>query len=173
MALAALWNAAGLHFRAEYVERELQAALARNTGLVIVADEPPTGAGRIVGARRSAGPGWTGIQPALHPEPYVFVTVPEPPPDLEPFAFIREDEGITLVVTRGQADQAGLPYQYVAARVTLTIGSALSATGLTATVSRVLASAGISCNVIAGFHHDHLFVEWDRGADAAALLRQL
>ena len=109
----------------------------------------------------------------MHPEPYVFVTVPEPPPDLEPFAFIREDEGITLVVTRGQADQASLPYQYVAARVTLTIGSALSAVGLTATVSRVLASAGISCNVIAGFHHDHMFVDWDRGADAAALLRQL
>ena len=43
MALAALWNAAGLHFRAEYVERELRAALARNPGLVIVADEPLTG----------------------------------------------------------------------------------------------------------------------------------
>ena len=121
----------------------------------------------------AAAPGWTGIQPALHAEPYVFVTIPEPPPDLEPFAFIREDEGITLVVTRGQADQAGLAYQYVAARVTLTIGSALSAVGLTATVTRVLASAGISCNVIAGFHHDHLFVDWDRGLDAAALLRRL
>ncbi len=120
-----------------------------------------------------AASGWTGIQPALHPEPYVFVTVPEPPTDLEPFAFIRENEGVTLVVTRGQADQAGLPYQYLAARVTLTIGSALSAVGLTAAVSRVLASAGISCNVIAGFHHDHLFVDWDRGADAATLLRQL
>ena len=50
MALAALWNAAGLHFRAEYVERELRAALARNPGLVIVADEPPTGlAGSVFG----------------------------------------------------------------------------------------------------------------------------
>ncbi len=42
-ALGALWNVAGLHFRAEYAERELQAALARNPDLVIVADEPPTG----------------------------------------------------------------------------------------------------------------------------------
>ena len=64
MALAALWNAAGLHFRAEYVERELRAALARNPGLVIVADEPPTGlAGSVFGtfdwppARTSAGRG--------------------------------------------------------------------------------------------------------------------
>ena len=64
------------------------------------------GAGRIARARRGRRARVAGIQPALHPEPYVFVTVPEPPPDLEPFAFIREDEGITLVVTRGQADQA-------------------------------------------------------------------
>jgi len=41
---------------------------------------------------------------------------------------------------------------------------------LTATVSRVLAAAGISCNVIAGSHHDHLFVDWDQGAQAVTLL---
>jgi hypothetical protein len=60
-----------------------------------------------------------------------------------------------------------------AARVTLAIGSSLIAVGLTATVSRVLAAAGISCNVIAGSHHDHLFVDWDQGAQAVTLLRQL
>jgi uncharacterized protein len=116
---------------------------------------------------------WTGIEPALHPEPYVYVTVPEPPPGIRPFASIQEDEGLTLVVTRDQADRAGLPYEYTAARVTLTIGSSLSAVGLTARVSQVLAGAGISCNVIAGFRHDHLFVDWDRGPDAEALLRRL
>jgi hypothetical protein len=109
----------------------------------------------------------------LHAEPYVFVTVPEPPPGLEPFAVIREDEGTTLVLTRDQADRAGLRYDYTAARVTLKINSSLSAVGLTAAVSRVLADAGISCNVIAGFAHDHLFVDWDRGPKAVALLRRL
>ena len=116
---------------------------------------------------------WTGIEPALHAEPYVFVTLPEPPPGLDAFAVIREGEGVTLVVTRDEAERAGLPSEYVAARVTLTISSSLSAVGLTAEVSRVLADAGISCNVIAGFRHDHLFVDWDRGAEAAALLRGL
>jgi len=40
-------------------------------------------------------------------------------------------------------------------------------------VSRVLADAGISCNVIAGAAHDHLFVDWPSGDRALGLLRQL
>jgi len=86
---------------------------------------------------------------------------------------IREDEGITLVLTRADADRAGLPYDYVAARITLRVNSALADVGLTASFSRVLADAGISCNVIAGLAHDHLFVDWDKGAQALALLRRL
>ncbi len=101
------------------------------------------------------------------------MTVPAPPPDIEPFAAVREDEGLTLVLTQDQADRAGLGYDYRAARITLSIGSSLSAIGLTAAVSQTLAHAGISCNVIAGFRHDHLFVDADRGAEAAALLRRL
>ncbi len=135
-------------------------------------------------ADEQAGSGeWKDLEPDLHAEPYVYVTVPRvtvpgvtvpgPPAALDAFAVIREDEGVTLVLTRRQADAAGLPYDYVAARITLTIKSALAAVGLTAAVSRVLADAGISCNVIAGFAHDHLFVDWDRGEEAAARLRRL
>jgi hypothetical protein len=53
------------------------------------------------------------------------------------------------------------------------VNSALDEVGLTALVSRVLADAGISCNVIAGMAHDHLFVDWDRGEEALALLQGL
>ncbi|HEY4463046.1 MAG TPA: ACT domain-containing protein [Streptosporangiaceae bacterium] len=116
---------------------------------------------------------WGDIEPRLHAEPYVFVSVAEVPPGIQPFAVIREDEGTTLVTTRDEADRAGLSYGYVAARITLTINSSLSDVGLTAAVSRVLADAGISCNVIAGLAHDHLFVEAGRGPEAAALLRDL
>jgi len=35
---------------------------------------------------------------------------------------------------------------------------ALSAVGLTAVFAGALAAAGISANVVAGFHHDHVFV---------------
>jgi hypothetical protein len=118
---------------------------------------------------------WQDLRPVLYPDPYVFVSVPVLPPEAGApgtglFAVIREDEGITLVLTRDQADRLGLGYEYVAARITLTIGSALAAVGLTAKVSQVLATAGISCNVIAGLAHDHLFVDEARGPEALALL---
>jgi hypothetical protein len=37
-------------------------------------------------------------------------------------------------------------------------------------VARALAGAGLSCNVVAGYHHDHVFVRYD---DADAALRTL
>jgi hypothetical protein len=92
---------------------------------------------------------------------------------MSPFAVIREDEGVTLILTRADADRAGLAYGYVAARITLRVGSALTDVGLTALFSRILADAGISCNVIAGLAHDHLFVGWEQGEQARALLSDL
>jgi hypothetical protein len=44
---------------------------------------------------------------------------------------------------------------------------------LTAAVSRTLADAGIPCNMLAGFHHDHVLVPAARVDDAAACLRGL
>jgi uncharacterized protein len=129
--------------------------------------------GRAPGENASPAGGWNDLEPRLYPEAYVFVSVPEVPPGVRPFAVIREDEGTTLVTTRDEADRAGLSYGYVAARITLTISSSLADIGLTAAVSRVLADAGISCNVIAGLAHDHLFVDADRGPEAATLLRHL
>jgi hypothetical protein len=116
---------------------------------------------------------WQDLHPSLHPAPYVFTQVEDLPPGPSPFAVIREDEGATLVLTQAEADRLGLAYGYVAARITLTINSDLAAVGLTAEVSRVLAEAGISCNVIAGLAHDHLFVDAGRGPEALRLLEDL
>lgn len=115
---------------------------------------------------------WRDIQPDLSAEPYVFTTG-EPPPGVSPFAVIREDEDVTVILTRAVADRLGLAYDYVAARITLRVNSTLTDVGLTALFSRTLAESGISCNVIAGLAHDHLFVDWDQAARALALLREL
>jgi GNAT superfamily N-acetyltransferase len=113
------------------------------------------------------------LAPALAVEPYVFATAAALPPGVVMFAAILEDEGLTLVLTEADAKRAGLDYSYLAARITLGVNSELDEVGLTAAVSRVLADAGISCNVIAAAAHDHLFVPWGRGEEALALLRRL
>jgi hypothetical protein len=88
-------------------------------------------------------------------------------------ASIVEDEGTTLVLPQAEADALGLTYDYVAGWITLEVYSALSAVGLTAAVSGALADAGISCNILAGFHHDHLLVPEDRLDDALRVLADL
>ncbi len=90
-----------------------------------------------------------------------------------PVAEIREREGTTVVIARHAAEGLGLPYTYVAAWITLTVHSDLNAVGLTAAVANALAEDGISCNVIAGFYHDHLFVSAEDAPRAMAALRKL
>ena len=51
--------------------------------------------------------------------------------------------------------------------------SALDAVGLTAVVAAALADDGIPANVVAGFHHDHVFVPVDRGRAAMLVLAAL
>ena len=113
--------------------------------------------------------------PEVRPGTFVFVVVHDEAllDRLEPEATIREAEGLTAVVRQERADALGVPYDHLAAWITLRVHSALDAVGLTAAVSTVLARAGISCNVIAGYHHDHLLVPADRAADALAALAGL
>ena len=78
------------------------------------------------------------------------------------FALIREAEGVTLV-------RPGAGW----ARITLGVHSSLEAVGLTAALSAGLAARGISANIIAAVHHDHVFVPWDRRDEAMAALAEL
>jgi hypothetical protein len=115
-----------------------------------------------------------GMRPRLNPGRYVFTTVPGGPPQgVSPVVTVAEEEGTTLVLRQAEADAAGLPYDYIAGWITLRVHSALDAVGLTAALAAELARAGLSCNVVAGFHHDHLFVPEERAAEAVALLEAL
>lgn len=112
------------------------------------------------------------LQPEVRPGEFVFVCLASPSPEMA-LATVHEDEGITHVVPREVADTNGWGYDFVAAWITLRVHSSLAAVGLTAVVSRALADAGISCNVLAGHHHDHLLVPVDRATDTLRVLRQL
>jgi hypothetical protein len=108
------------------------------------------------------------MAPVLQDEPYGFALC-EGPPAFRPFATVAEDEGLTVVAPLALLGETGAAF----ARISLTVHSDLTAVGLTAALARVLAAEGIGCNVIAGLHHDHLFVPWDRRQDALAALEAL
>lgn len=93
--------------------------------------------------------------------------------DVEAVATVRETEGLSLVTTQQQADRVGLTYDFVAGWITLRVHPALEAVGLTAAVSTAFASAGISCNVIAGYYHDHLLVPIEKAERALLVLQKL
>jgi hypothetical protein len=115
------------------------------------------------------------MSPALNPGEYVFASVPEGS-DLQRVQVIgsfREREGRTVIIERLDAESLGLACGYVMAWITLNVHSSLEAVGLTAAFATALGEAGISCNVIAGFYHDHLFVGKDDAQKAMTVLREL
>ncbi len=117
----------------------------------------------------------SSMRPHLHDGDYVFCCLPAGavPDGLHPVATVAEAEGLTVVVPTPEALAAGLDADFRCAWITLGIHSALDAVGLTAAVATALTRDGIACNVIAGFHHDHLFVPFDTAQRALAALAAL
>lgn len=97
------------------------------------------------------------LRPSVRAGTFVFTTSPTPP-DVDAHARITEDEGTTLVLDQASADELGLAYDATFGWITLQVHTSLESVGLTAAVTTALARVGISCNVIAGYYHDHLLV---------------
>ena len=72
--------------------------------------------------------------------------------------FFKEKEAVTVILKKEIADVLQLEYSTIMSWITLTVHSSLEAVGLTAAFSRALSEHQISCNVVAAFYHDHIFV---------------
>ncbi len=115
------------------------------------------------------------LSPRLNAGEFVFLTTKEKLPTmLHPLATFHEWEGESVVLRVEQAETIGLKHDgNTYAWITLDVLSPLESVGLTAAVSSALAAAGIPCNVIAAFHHDHLFVPHADGKRALKILKDL
>ena len=101
------------------------------------------------------------MKPKLNIGEYVFCSVKDiTSVDIKDTVLIfKEDEAITIIVKKEIADRFNLDYSFISSWITLTVHSSLEAVGLTASFSKALSESGISCNVVAAFYHDHIFVD--------------
>ena len=115
------------------------------------------------------------MQPVLNRGLYVFSSVSTIDTfDLNKIIlFFKENEGFTIIIEKNYADTEGVVYTSQFAWITLHVHSALDAVGLTAAFSKALADNNISCNVVAGFYHDHVFVQHELGQQAVDVLTKL
>jgi uncharacterized protein len=115
------------------------------------------------------------LQPRHNIGDYVFCTVKDVTAInlAEVILFFKEEEGYTIIITKELAGTLQLPYTFTAAWITLKVHSSLEAVGLTAAFAAALSKEGVSCNVVAAFYHDHIFVAKNDAAKAMEILKKL
>ena len=118
-----------------------------------------------------------GMKPVLKDGAFAFCTTNslEAADKARPFAlgWFAEDEGMTVILNQADAERLGFDVGLPMAHIVLEVFSALDGVGLTAGVSSALADAGIPCNMMAAFHHDHIFVPATMARRAISVLREL
>jgi hypothetical protein len=117
------------------------------------------------------------MQPVLGEQEYVFASLDKDSAislaELAPLGTFYEKEGLTVIVSKTNADASGLSYQGVFKCITLNVHSSLDAVGLTAAVSTALTLQNISANVVAAYYHDHIFIPIAKASQALSCLQKL
>lgn len=116
---------------------------------------------------------FTQISVRQRPGSWCMVSDVRVPAEMTVAATVVEDEGTTTVLSVTDAERLGVQPQFVAAWLTLEVRSALDAVGLTALVATALAGENIPCNMLAGYHHDHILVPIEQAERSIALLNSL
>ena len=116
------------------------------------------------------------MKPTHVPGSYVFATITEDTLKTlgsTPLLVFREDEGISVIVSKEVAKRFSFPSNSLWGLISMTVHSDLEAVGFLAKITSILAEAGITANTVSAFYHDHLFVPYDRVEDSLTLLKNL
>ena len=114
-----------------------------------------------------------GMAPVLEEAEWYFVTGADPALAALALASFQEDEGLSLILPLAVVRDQGLAVDLTMRRITLSVYSALDGVGFTAAVATALAEAGIACNMVAAYHHDHAFVPAGDADRAVSVLQAL
>ena len=85
----------------------------------------------------------------------------------------REIEGYSIIISKDEAIKKKLTFYFISAWITLKLNSSLDSVGLTSTFSKALSDEKISCNIVAGYHHDHIFVPYKEKDKAMKVLNEI
>jgi len=113
------------------------------------------------------------MQPVLDDEQMVFCSLPTD--EAEKYltscqGYYREQEGVSLILDKRQADLDNLTYGPVFRRISLMVHSSLEAVGFLSRITEILAAQGISVNVVSGYFHDHLYINVKEAENAVMIL---
>ncbi len=89
------------------------------------------------------------------------------------FALIWEDEGVSIIMEKEEADKWELKYDFVWRIITIITHTSLNLVGLLAKATSILAENGIPVNVISAFYHDHFLIAPNDVERAENLLKSL
>ena len=115
------------------------------------------------------------LKPKLNQGEYVFVLIDhiDGINEEDILCSFKEDGKYSLILKKEFANKYDMSYDFIAAWISLGLHSSLNSFGLTSLFSQALADNKISCNVIAGFNHDHIFVDYDNREKAFDILNKL
>ncbi|NCC21185.1 MAG: ACT domain-containing protein [Alphaproteobacteria bacterium] len=116
------------------------------------------------------------MTPAMDDDTYVFCTDVEREliaANIPPLSRFEEEEGPAFIITKPEAERAGIPFTYPCRKITLHIHSSLEAVGFLARITDALAKRGISVNPFSAYYHDHLFVPTEKAAECMDVLHAL
>ncbi|TWU47135.1 ACT domain-containing protein [Rubripirellula reticaptiva] len=121
------------------------------------------------------------MQLELHEGEVVYCTVKparmkpafEAEPLLSAVCQFQDPEGLTLIVSRADAEAHGFEYTYSCRMITLRIHSSINAVGFLASVTEPLAKRRITGNAISAYFHDHLLVPIASADEAMRLFSEI
>lgn len=118
----------------------------------------------------------SSMAPILEDSIFVFCLIKSEDKDIinyKPWAIIHEEEGTTVIMLESTAKEHRLEYEGQFKRITLNVHSSLEAVGLTAAIASELAKYKITANVVAGYFHDHIFIQSSKAIEALKILNRL
>lgn len=123
----------------------------------------------------------SNLSPVVSADEFIFVSLSEQESEddkhrvlmTEAKGIFKEAEGVTFILACQLATKHGLSGEGPFKCITCEVHSSLDAVGMTAAMSTALGRAGISANVVAAYHHDHIFVQSDKAPRAVEVLKEL